>query len=403
VLALSGREAFAQLISPIGVEEFFARNWEREPLLCPRTEPQYFDNLLTLDDVDQVLSTIKLRGQDIRVARDARMLSPSTYLVKPSDPHSDVDAEKVYQLFDQSHTIIINGIDRWWAPMGRFAGALEGLIHGKVQVNVYITPQSAVGFGPHFDTHDVFLLQITGSKAWRYWDSGVKVPLQDQEYGGEPGHVEQTRDLVLTPGDSLYLPRGWIHGAIAQDDISIHATVGFHPLRWVDVLEEVADIIAHGRDEIRYSVPVFSDPTDEKDLTKLIAHFQSVTELVREPLIIQEALTRLTRRRRARQTHLQNQLAQIRDVEMVDLQSTLAVRPGLVPCIERSDGGLIFVFSRKNLSLPEFIEPALRFVMEQERFTAADLPPCLDDEGKLVLVRRLIREGYLYRPMESSG
>jgi NAD(P)-dependent dehydrogenase (short-subunit alcohol dehydrogenase family) len=35
------------------------------------------------------------------------------------------------------------------------------------QVNAYITPPSSRGFSPHYDVHDVFVLQVAGEKHWR--------------------------------------------------------------------------------------------------------------------------------------------------------------------------------------------------------------------------------------------
>jgi hypothetical protein len=41
------------------------------------------------------------------------------------------------------------------------------------------------------------------------------------------------------------------------------------------------------------------------------------------------------------------------------------------------------------------VESTLRFILEAEVFVAADLPGDLDDAGKLVLLQRLLREGFL--------
>ena len=52
-------------------------------------------------------------------------------------------------------------------------------------------------------------------------------------------------------------------------------------------------------------------------------------------------------------------------------------------------------FHGKTVQLPAHVEPTLRFILDAEEFVAADLPGDLDDAGKLVLLQRLIREGFL--------
>ena len=54
------------------------------------------------------------------------------------------------------------------------------------------------------------------------------------------------------------------------------------------------------------------------------------------------------------------------------------------------------LFGASEISLPGFVRDALIFALERSPFVVRDLPQ-LDDEGKLVLVGRLLREGLLMR------
>ena len=53
-------------------------------------------------------------------------------------------------------------------------------------------------------------------------------------------------------------------------------------------------------------------------------------------------------------------------------------------------------FQGKELTFPAFVEPLLQYIAEQAEFRVSSLPDQLTDESKLVLVRRLIREGFLW-------
>ena len=54
------------------------------------------------------------------------------------------------------------------------------------------------------------------------------------------------------------------------------------------------------------------------------------------------------------------------------------------------------MFEGRELTFPEHVHTELEAVFgAQEPFRAEELPGSLDDAGRLVLVRRLVREGFL--------
>ncbi len=81
------------------------------------------------------------------------------------------------------------------------------------------------GVGPHFDSYDVFLLQGTGRRRWRYGrqtDLSLKpgLPLKIlRRFAAE-------REQVLAPGDMLYLPPDYAHDGVAIDTCTTYS-IGF--------------------------------------------------------------------------------------------------------------------------------------------------------------------------------
>ena len=59
------------------------------------------------------------------------------------------------------------------------------------------------------------------------------------------------------------------------------------------------------------------------------------------------------------------------------------------------------LFGATEITLPTFARDAVRFALEGPPFVVRDLPGQLDDAGKVVLVRRLLREGLLVRQDEA--
>ena len=70
------------------------------------------------------------------------------------------------RLFAEGSTVVLQGLHRLWPPLIEFADQLAADLGHPTQVNAYVTPPSSRGFSPHYDVHDVFVLQVAGEKHW---------------------------------------------------------------------------------------------------------------------------------------------------------------------------------------------------------------------------------------------
>ena len=92
---------------------------------------------------------------------------------------------------------------------------------------------------------------------------------------------------------------------------------------------------------------------------------------------------------------LRHQMRALTQIGDIGLDSVVGCRPFLAYLIDEDEKSLILRFHRHEIAVPLHAGPALRHALTTERFRVRDLPGDLDDAGKLVLVRRLIREGLL--------
>ncbi len=144
--------------------------------------------------------------------------------------------------FAAGATLVLQGLHRTWEPIASFTRQLVSDLGHPAQVNAYITPASSRGFDPHYDTHDVFVIQIAGAKHWMIHEPVHRHPLSDQpwtdhrEAVADRARSEPRIEAVFEPGDVLYLPRGWIHSAVAQGGTSIHLTIGVRAATRHDLL-----------------------------------------------------------------------------------------------------------------------------------------------------------------------
>ena len=191
-----------------------------------------------------------------RGSASTRATSPGARSRSPAT----ADADRVPTAFDDGATIVLQALHHNWLPLARFCRALEAELGHPVQANSYYTPRRSQGFAVHHDTHDVFVLQVAGEKHWRVYDPLLELPLKHQRCSsslGEPGRP--VLELTLRAGDTLYLPRGWLHDALTSDTDSLHITVGVN-VAHVDRRVPRRARRVRGRRRVPRSVPEDGEP-----------------------------------------------------------------------------------------------------------------------------------------------
>jgi lysine-specific demethylase/histidyl-hydroxylase NO66 len=387
---VSGGVALARCIDPHGADDFFERFWESKPLLVKRDERGGFDDLLSEADVERTVCSGGLRYPAFRLVNAAAKLEPRSYTVdvpwRPSGFTRTADVERVLAEFEAGATIVLQGLHLHWPPLTTFCRDLEASLGHPVQANAYYTPRGSQGLAVHHDTHDVFVLQVAGDKRWLVYEPALELPLRDQRYApelGAPG--APVLDETLTGGDTLYLPRGWLHEALTSRTDSLHVTVGVNVITALDAVRAALDECAADVD-FRRAVPADGELAEE------------LLDRLRERLE-PEAVARRARRRlvASRRPVRHGQLTQVRALDGLSLETELERRPTVIADLEfDEDGGVRLVFEGKTIALPSQARIDVAYAVASEgRFCAADLPGDLDDAGRLVLVRRLVREGFL--------
>jgi hypothetical protein len=338
--------------------------------------------------VERLVCESGLRFPGFRLVKEGAKLDVADYTVdlpwRPISFSGTADVERVLAEFDAGATIVIQGLHLNRAETAAFCAALEDALGHPIQANAYYTPRGSQGLAVHHDTHDVFVLQIAGEKRWLVYDPVLELPLKEQRYrasNGTPG--EPVLDTVLGPGDTLYLPRGWLHEARTSDVDSLHLTVGINVYTWLDA---VRDALADVESELAFRRSV-DDEEAPSELLDLLG------ERLSAPDVAQRKSARLERRRRP---ILDGQISQLRALDGLTTSTVLERRRTVLPELGEEENSVAVSFHGKRLLLPARLWQEARFLVDTaDPFTPADLPGELDDAGRLVLVRRLIREGFL--------
>ena len=405
-----GSEARPALSRCIGVPaaQFAADHWGREALLSRSGElPSGFDDLFTAEAVDELLTRRGVRAPFIRMARDGEVLPVSAYTAPGgfgAEVGDQVASDQVLDRFADGSTIVLQGLHRLWPPIIEFTRALVDDLGHPVQVNAYVTPPSSQGFDAHYDTHDVFVLQVSGEKHWR-----IHRPVHVDPLGSQPWSDHRTAvagaaleapaiDAVLRPGDALYLPRGWIHSATAGGDAtSVHLTIGMSAYTHADV---VTALLSHVGDSarLRASLPLGVDFGDTEAFAGILrGTVDALVELIERADAADTASTLARRFEGDIRAEPLRPLATLEALASLDASTTVRWRGSLRTRIETVDDRVRIVSRTKSLSLPIEAEAAVRRLAAGAPIAVGGLPG-LDAESAVVVARRLVREGFAVAP-----
>jgi bifunctional lysine-specific demethylase and histidyl-hydroxylase NO66 len=269
-------------------------------------------------------------------------------------------------------TLVLQGLHLTRLPTAVYCRELEARLLHPAQANAYFTPKRSQGLAVHHDTHDVFVLQVSGTKRWQVYEPVWELPLKRQRHTEEMGAPGDTvLDVVLGPGDTLYLPRGWLHQALTSDEDSLHLTIGVNVYTWIDAFRAA---LARCEQDVAFRRSPDGDGAE-------------LLERLREQLApAEDMLGQLVRTRRP---ILDGQLAQLRSLDRIE-------RVERRPTVIATWDGDTLRFEGKAITVPPHARPAVAALVEATGPVELDnLPGPLDDEGRTVLAARLVREGLL--------
>jgi lysine-specific demethylase/histidyl-hydroxylase NO66 len=357
--------------------------------------------LLSLEGVDELVSRRGLRTPFVRMSRDGNLLSPSRFTRgggAGAEIADQVADDKVLAEFASGSTLVLQGLHRTWPPIQSFSGMLAAQLGHPVQVNAYITPPQNTGFAPHYDVHDVFVLQFAGRKRWRIFEPVLHAPLRDQPWRERKSAVAARAaeapliDCVLEPGDALYLPRGYIHTATSLNEVSGHLTIGIHPITRRMLADQILATLSDDV-ELRRSLPIGVDLSSENaieaDLEATVAQLHAAIDR-----FDRAAVARAIERHLAATTRP----SPLRPLEQFSASATLApdrkvcVRPGLHMRFRTGDDDVIIELPDRQVHVAMAHAPAARLATSGVAVCASDLPGVDVSEG-LALLSQLLRDG----------
>lgn len=163
--------------------------------------------------------------------------------------HGPFTLRELGRLPDSGWTVLVQGIDRVLPPVRDLLQNFSFIPWARFDdVMVSYAPPGG-GVGPHYDSYDVFLLQIQGARRWRASRQRdlslvADAPLRILR------RFRASSEWVSHPGDLLYLPPRYAHEGIAVTDC-ITCSIGFRAphaqelvIRFLEFLQDELNLTA---------------------------------------------------------------------------------------------------------------------------------------------------------------
>lgn len=376
---------FEHLILPISSTSFLENYWERQPLIIYRKKINYYSSIFSMNDIDSLINRSNFKYPDIELIKNGEPL----FQIRTDDK---LDINKIYNAYHYGNTLIIRDLQDYWHSVAIFHRNLELFLNHPVSINMILTPKNTQGLAPHIDPEDVFILQVEGCKIWRIYDSVLDLPLVERNQPVPKKFDRLLHEVSLQSGDLLYIPRGYAHEARTSENSSLHLTVAIDVFRWNDLIADALLTATEQHLPLRKALPVgFLSQNDEV----LGEHLIRLLEFLVSNVKVEDAIGRIRKRFIKAMVPLPNgHFVSLDTLDQVDLDTLLSKREGTICSILNRGESVVIQFPGNSVTAPSYTAPALHFIVNSNTFLVSAIPD-LTNESKLVLARRLIREGLL--------
>lgn len=234
------------------------RHWQKKPLLIRQAVPEVVPPL-DREALLQLASQDELRSRLVQRRADGWLLDSGPFT-----------AAQTAALSQPGTTLLVQGVDRHVPAAHALLSRFRFVPDARLDDLMVSYASDGGGVGPHFDSYDVFLLQVQGRRRWRI--GRLKEPrLLPNAPLKILSHFEAEEEWLLEPGDMLYLPPRWAHDGVAEGEC-MTCSIGFRApaqdefarevlQRVLDAAQDEAEAQAEQADSVRHSAqPLYRDP-----------------------------------------------------------------------------------------------------------------------------------------------
>ncbi len=244
---------FADILDPLTEDDFFETYYDKKPVHIPGGAEK-FAGLMNWEILQDLLNMTGIwSSNSLQMVIDRETVPPRTYCEDAVDRDGASvlrpDPARVMNWLERGASLVANDIDMLTGPLRAAANAFEEAYSCKAQANLYCSWPQRQAFESHFDTHDVFAVHVEGKKTWHIYETRAPHPIRHTRFTSVTKEQHrQNRGKILmevemSPGDVLYIPRGWYHDALANTEGgTVHIAFGLTSVIGMDFLSALSDL-----------------------------------------------------------------------------------------------------------------------------------------------------------------
>jgi len=246
------------LLGQMSPQKFMKTYWHKKPLLVRGAIPAFALSAQMGEPLSSPISRdglFKIAGDDIEQSR-----------LVHSQPWSFAEGpfkKKVLPAVNTPNwTLLLQGMEARHPAAAKILSWFRFIPDARLDDLMISIAGLGGGVGPHFDSYDVFLIQMAGRRRWQIsaqkdLSLNPDLPLKILQ------SFKPEQEWILEPGDMLYLPPHIAHDGVALDDGCQTWSVGFRSPSFKELLQEGLWRLAESlEDDIELSKR-FADPKQE--------------------------------------------------------------------------------------------------------------------------------------------
>jgi hypothetical protein len=293
-------------------------------------------------------------------------------------------------------TLVLDQMNKKDLKLGQLCRILATEFNHNFQTNMYLTPPNGRGFGAHWDNHDVFILQVAGTKRWNIEKKRRAIPKKMQTMGDEGRELMgELHTFTLKQGDLIYIPRGFVHAAECGPEHSLHITTGVSGVYWEDMLHAAIAGMIEREERLRGPLP-FGFLAAGPD--RLVARAQTVLREVADEKFVKAVVGEfMDECIKQYKIDISGQVVDFLKPAPLLVSDIVGPRPGAVYNVHAEGETVRINIGTRSIVFLDIFKEAVEFALKTPSFAIGTLPGDLEDVERIALIDRLMQEGVIVR------
>ncbi len=205
------------LLGGISPAQFMKKYWQKKPLLIRQAIP----GMRALLDRAELVDLAAQEDVQSRLVIQTPQSASRPWRLR----HGPFSRKALPPFKQSGWTLLVQSVDLLDARVHALREQFRFVPDARLDDVMISYATDGGGVGPHFDSYDVFLLQAQGRRRWRFGRQKDLRLQEDMPLKILASFVPE-QDVVLEPGDMLYLPPRYAHDGVAEGECMTYS-IGF--------------------------------------------------------------------------------------------------------------------------------------------------------------------------------